>query len=168
MFVRCPFGTHPGTSPARKLVDVRSWACRPSRLNLRPTPEFHTGGVSGEQSGPVHPDVVGGARTVPVRSGKNISSSRTRTNGAAFVRQRCARGPSALRLRRSPTSSGCTEQVPSPDSVHPELVGDRRSRSALGPRAQRCRTNAAPFVRVRELEIFLPLRTGTVRAPHGK
>ena len=31
----------------------------------------------------VPPEVVGGARTVPVRSGKNISSARTRTNGAA-------------------------------------------------------------------------------------
>ena len=50
-------------------------------------------------------------------------------------------------------------------AVHPEVVGDRRSRSALGPRAQRCRAHAAPLVRVRALEIFLPLRTGTVRAP---
>ena len=49
--------------------------------------------------------------------------------------------------------------------VRLEDVGDRRSRSALGPRAQRCRTHAAPLVLVRELEIFLPLRTGTVRAP---
>ena len=51
--------------------------------------------------------------------------------------------------------------------MHPEVVGERRSRSrsARGPRAQRGRRNAAPFVLVRELEIFLPLRTGTVRAP---
>ena len=31
----------------------------------------------------VPPEVVGGARTIPIRRGKNIPSLRTRTNGAA-------------------------------------------------------------------------------------
>lgn len=34
------------------------------------------------------------------------------------------------------------------NSVHPAVVGDRRSRSALGPRAPRCRTSAGTVNRV--------------------